>query len=301
MEDIHIVFLGVVFSLILIMLFLEGTKDELKRALRQFSFWLIIFLLLLSFSLTQINIYILPKISIESLISATLILIGILFNFAQVLSTGRTAYSLALKEVNKEGIIERAYNEAFTYSKFLRIVGEYKNTQKQIINEIKNEIARTGLKKFLINMLPVLGLIIFFLFTFTILNLYSSNISSLFESMLDFIIDIWILLWGGDKDFAMSLFFLILLFYFFFKQLSVLLLLFKEKHLIPILKKIEVMLIISIFIVIFIDNIFINITLIDVAVVPLSIITILLGASLTLIGKLKSNSLNSNDKHKNNE
>ncbi|WP_147232404.1 hypothetical protein [Paraliobacillus ryukyuensis] len=303
LEGSHIVFFGVVFSLILIMLFLEGTKDELKRTLRQFSFWLIIFLLLLGFSLTQINVYILPKLSNETLLSTSLILIGILFNFAQVLSTGRTAYSLALKEVNKEGIIERTYSEAFTYSKFLRIIGEYKSTQKQIISEIKNEIARIGLKKFLINMLPVWSIIIFFLFTFTILNLYSSNISNLFESILDFIINIWILLWGGDKDFAMSLFVLLLLFYFFFKQLSVLLLLFREKHLIPIFKQIEMMLLTTIIIVIFIDIILVNITLVNVIVVPLGIITILLGALLAFIEKLTSNSKNSNsnNKNKNNE
>ncbi|WP_257347296.1 hypothetical protein [Pseudalkalibacillus decolorationis] len=281
----HILFGGVVFILILMMLFLEATNDELKRTFRQFVFWLIIFFLFLGFSFTQINLYILPQLDNENFINAIIILIGIMFNFAQVLSSGRTAYNLALKQVKEEGLIESAYNEAFTYSEFIRIVGDYKSTQKQLFNEIKDEIKRIGLQKFIIKMLPFFSLIIFILFVYTILLLNSKSIETFLQILLDFLINSWVSLLGGNKELAMYLFFLLLLFYFFFKQLSVLLKIIKEKHFIPIFTQIEIMLMTLIAIFVFIDIILIDVILFNFVVMPLFIITIILGVSLSIIKK----------------
>jgi len=84
-----------------------------------------------------LGLHILPKLDNESALNAIIILIGITFNLAQVLSCGREVYRLAMEKINHEGLIKKAYEEAFTYMNLLNIIEEYKNTQKEIFHEIR--------------------------------------------------------------------------------------------------------------------------------------------------------------------
>lgn len=178
----------IIFIQILMMLYLESTLDEFKRALRQFYFWLVVFIIFLIFTFTQLGLYILPKLDDENALNAIIILIGITFNLAQVLSSGREVYRLAMEKINRDGLIELAYEEAFTYMKMLKIIEEYRNTQKELFYEIMKEIKSIGFRRFIIKMAPFILIALGSLIILTVLQIYSDNIGHFFQSAIDFIV-----------------------------------------------------------------------------------------------------------------
>jgi len=107
-------------------------------------------------------------------------------------------------------------------------------------------------------MAPFILIFLGSLIILTVMQIYSDNIGHVFQSAIDFVVKMWVLLLGGDKNFALYVFLLLLSLYYFFYNIRELIRNFKKQNSILTLTRIEMILIALCLLMAFISMIFGN-------------------------------------------
>jgi hypothetical protein len=212
-----------------VLIILEVRTDSIKRYSYQFLFWSFLFILSFLFSVFQINDYLIV-VSDDIAIPIMIAIVGILFNFAQLLSSARNMFEAVYK------IVEQDYNEliessAYKFDDLVTSMLDFTVKQRIFRDEVKEQIRELGLKATITKFLPFLvGYTIMISVIFSI-NYTQGYIESFFEMVLDYVGWVWVSLWGGDKKVATLMGALAVVFYFFFKNLIFLINNFKLSNL----------------------------------------------------------------------
>lgn len=192
--------LFLIILLAIVLVTLEVRTDSIKRYSYQFVLWSVLFILSFLFSVFQINDYLIV-VSDDSVIPIMVATVGILFNFAQVLSSGRKMFEAVNKTVEKdyEKLIE---NLAYKFDDLVASMLDFSVKQKMFRNEVNEQIRDLGLRATITIFLPYLLGYSFMLICFTLIYHFEGHIESMLKKVLDLVVWVWVSLWGGDKKVA---------------------------------------------------------------------------------------------------
>jgi hypothetical protein len=226
----QVIILYLTILLVTVLLILEIRTDKIKRYSYQFVFWSILFIGAFAFSVYQINEY-LKKFDDNSMVAIFISILGIIFNFAQVLSAGRNMFEESYKVVlNEYNLLIQ--NNLYKFDDFIILVLNFSVKQKLFRQEVREQIKELGLKKFLIKLIPIISIqavLIFITFKYTDTIVY--KIDSIFDFLIQKIGNLWSYLWNGNEEIAILVAFLIIFIIGFYKNLLLLFSSLKNKNL----------------------------------------------------------------------
>lgn len=210
-----------VFSIFLFMvtllIYCEASVDKYKRAEKQFLLWLLLFCMLLFFT-----IYNLPKtfatFQNDTIINIVLLFIGLLFNFALVMDKSREFFGYYY-QLNKDEleIIWAELGPKYDFRAFMKIVDQKLGDSKTVLIEMK-KLWNEGQKgRIILNLIviPLLFFLLFYVIQF-ITNHYEKEIQLFITSSIGNLFNLWKGIFNNDEN--LSIFILILagLLYLFF-------------------------------------------------------------------------------------
>jgi hypothetical protein len=209
-----------IFLLAIVLAILEVRIDSIKRYSYQFLLWSILFILSFLFSVFQINDFLFVD-NENIIISITVAIVGVFFNFAQVLSSGRKMFEAVYKVVEKE-YKELIVNSVYKFDDLVASILDFSKKQKIFRYEVREQIRELGLKVTIIKFLPFLLGYSLLLVCFTLIYHVEEDIGGIVEKVLDLIGWVWVSLWAGNKKVATLMGLLVVVFYLFFNNLILL-------------------------------------------------------------------------------